>query len=306
MNFEPSDDQASVLAGLDSLLAAYRDAPHEAVHHVYSESLRSDLEDGGYLDVATMDGFGPLDAALIIERVARLPVVTELAASALIKPILPTAISAGPLALAYGGAQHPIRYLPVARTLLVVEGDDVSVMDLPPGAVKPEDSLLAYPYGKLLPQGKEAASAPAHLAAVRRRWQIGLACEAAGCMAAALELVVEHVKNRVAFRRPLGSFQAIQHRLAMAAKVVEATKWLAFRAAWSDADADAAIAAGYSQNHVAQFTYDLHQFTGAMGLTLEFPLHLWTYRLRALCGELGGGRAQALEAASAVWGDRAA
>jgi hypothetical protein len=39
-----------------------------------------------------------------------------------------------------------------------------------------------------------------------------------------------------------------------------------------------------------------------MGLTLEFPLHFWTYRLRALAGELGGASAQARATAAAVWG----
>ena len=42
-----------------------------------------------------------------------------------------------------------------------------------------------------------------------------------------------------------------------------------------------------------------------MGLTLEFPLHLWTYRLRALMGELGGVSAQARELAALVWADAA-
>jgi len=42
-----------------------------------------------------------------------------------------------------------------------------------------------------------------------------------------------------------------------------------------------------------------------MGLTLEFPLHLWTYRLRALASELGGASTQARELAKAVWGEAA-
>jgi hypothetical protein len=48
----------------------------------------------------------------------------------------------------------------------------------------------------------------------------------------------------------------------------------------------------------------MHQFTGAMGLTLEYPLHLWTYRLRALAGELGGASAQERHVAAATWPDR--
>jgi hypothetical protein len=38
-----------------------------------------------------------------------------------------------------------------------------------------------------------------------------------------------------------------------------------------------------------------------MGLTLEFPLHLWTYRLKVLQGEAGGHAAQARIVASSQW-----
>jgi hypothetical protein len=39
-----------------------------------------------------------------------------------------------------------------------------------------------------------------------------------------------------------------------------------------------------------------------MGLTLEHPLHLWTYRLKALYGELGGASMQFAAGAAAMWG----
>jgi hypothetical protein len=39
-----------------------------------------------------------------------------------------------------------------------------------------------------------------------------------------------------------------------------------------------------------------------MGMTLEHPLHLWTYRMKALVSEFGGRAAQAAAAADALWG----
>jgi len=125
--------------------------------------------------------------------------------------------------------------------------------------------------------------------------------EAAGCMQAALDVVLDHVKTRVAFGKPLGAQQAVQHRLAMAAETVHSTKWLAFHAAYTDDETDCATACAFAQDRIPQFTYDLHQFSGAMGLTLEYPLHHWSYRLRALLGELGGSSAQARAAAQAAW-----
>jgi hypothetical protein len=35
---------------------------------------------------------------------------------------------------------------------------------------------------------------------------------------------------------------------------------------------------------------------------LEYSLHLWTYRLKALLSELGGAGAQSLLAADLTWG----
>ena len=66
--------------------------------------------------------------------------------------------------------------------------------------------------------------------------------------------------------------------------------------------ADAALAALYAQDAAKRVTYDFHQFLGAMGMTLEHPLHVWTYRLKFLTGELGGRGAQALAAADGLWG----
>ena len=78
--------------------------------------------------------------------------------------------------------------------------------------------------------------------------------------------------------------------------------WLAMKAAATLDAGDAALAALHAQESVRSCVYDFHQFLGAMGMTLEHPLHLWTYRLKALIGDLGGRSGQALVAANALWG----
>jgi alkylation response protein AidB-like acyl-CoA dehydrogenase len=94
----------------------------------------------------------------------------------------------------------------------------------------------------------------------------------------------------------------VRHRLAEAKVKATGLHWLALQAAATGQAADAALAAAYAQTAASQTVYDLHQFLGAMGMTLEHPLHLWTYRMKALIGELGGQGGQALAAADAVWG----
>lgn len=305
MNFELSEDQAAVLGGLDQLLVSYREAPIDPITHQYSAGLAQELAQSGFLSIAREDGFSLLDAALITEQVARVPQVVEVAASAIIGPLLPREYADGPMALAEGNIRGPLRFLPIAKRLLVLEGERAWLVELDGDDVTPVESLLAYPYGRLRdPDGCRRADLGCAIA-YRRRWQIALALEASACMFAALDVVLDHVKNRYAFGRPLGSLQAIHHRLAMAAETAESSKWLARRAAWSDEGGDAAMAAAYVQNAIPQITYDLHQFSGAMGLTLEYPLHFWTYRLRALAGELGGASVQTRMAADYAWPDAA-
>ena len=187
--------------------------------------------------------------------------------------------------------------------MLVDNGEDVLLVEVDAGNVEPVETLFAYPYGRLrrTQDLRIRALGPTMAAPLRRRWRLAIAVEGAGLMQAALDEVLEHVKTRHQFGRPIGSFQVVQRRLAMTAATASAARWLALRAAWSDDEADCAIAATYVQDAIPRLTYDLHQFCGAMGLTLEFRLHLWTYRLKALLGELGGSSAQARTAATRAW-----
>jgi len=306
MNFELSEDQASLLSGLDQLLASEAPpAPTEPVFSAYADQLDMALAGSGYLDIAREDGFGVLDAALIVERLARLPHTVEVAASAILAPRLGIEPGLRPISMISGQANLAGRYLDRASLVVIDRGEDALILPVKASDVEPVETLFAYPYGRLTHIDPGCGRVFADVQLVRRLSRIALAAEAAGCMAAALALVVEHVTARQAFGRPLGAFQAIQHRLAMASETTESARWLALRAAWSDRDEDAAIAAGFVQMRIPQFTFDLHQFTGAMGLTLEFPLHLWTYRLRALVGELGGSSGQARAAAAAAWPEAA-
>lgn len=305
MNYGLSDDQESVISGLEQLLSSMEPPlPTEPLMASYAGELQQALAESGFLDIAREDGFSLLDAALITERLSRLPHVLECGVSSIIAPGLDVPAASGPIALAVD-ATKAARYLPVARTLLTIQGDDAVVIAVDPANVEPVETLFAYPYGRLKSLDGLEIRKVGDAATLKRRWRIALALEAAGSMAGGLALIIEHVKTRQAFGRPLGAFQAIQHRLAMAAETTESTRWLALRAAWSDSESDAAIAAGFAQGRIAQITYDLHQFAGAMGLTLEFPLHYWTYRLRALAGELGGASMQARAAAAATWADAA-
>ena len=131
------------------------------------------------------------------------------------------------------------------------------------------------------------------VALVRRCLRIAVAAEAGGLIQAAIDSTVTHLTDRKQFGRPLGSFQALRHRMAECAVLAGGVRWLALRAASTGDEGDAALAAFQAQDCGARIAYDLHQMLGAMGMTLEHPLHLWTYRLKYLLSVLGGREAAA-------------
>ena len=103
-------------------------------------------------------------------------------------------------------------------------------------------------------------------------------------------MTLDYVKRRRQFGRAIGSFQAVQHRLAQCAVAVEGSRWLVYEAASAGRAARrrprpppriAAAAAGL-------VFAETHQFTGAMGFTREHDLHVWSMRLPALRLEAGG------------------
>jgi alkylation response protein AidB-like acyl-CoA dehydrogenase len=300
MNFDFTEDQQMLMTAFESLLDGYRQPPQGVHGYVaYSAELQAEVAEAGFLEIATQPGFGLVDAALLVEAAAACPVSAELAASMLIAPLLGE--GEAPLAVAWS-LGRPARYLMQARRVCLFHQDEVWICKPTSASLRPLESVAAYPLGILdnLP-GDAARLNDAMAAAVHRRALIGNAAEAAGLMRGALENTVQYVKDREQFGHPLGHFQAIQHRLAECAQLVRSAKWLALRAAYADSDAEAATACLYAQDAMRKVITDCHQFSGAMGLTLEFPLHLWTYRLKFLQGEAGGKHQQAQRAAQALW-----
>jgi hypothetical protein len=196
---------------------------------------------------------------------------------------------------------QPIPYLPVARSLIVLDAGAVKAATLSDNAVEGVESLYAYPMGVLRTQELEWQRLDADPATVGNVWRAALAAELAGVLKGGIDSVVAYVRDRQQFGRPLGAFQAIQHRLAGAAVRIEAAYWLSLKAAQSRNPVDAAPALGYAQEASTRIGYDLHQFMGAMGLTLEHPLHRWTYRARLLRSLLGGANENLKSLATERW-----
>jgi alkylation response protein AidB-like acyl-CoA dehydrogenase len=131
-----------------------------------------------------------------------------------------------------------------------------------------------------------------------------LAAEAVGAADRVLERTVEYVGQREQFGRPVGSFQAVKHRLADAYVQVQAARSAAYYAAWAVADADGETVGGLA---LAQALEALRgasaegiQLHGGIGFTWEHDVHLYFKRAAGdelLFGPVHRLRAHAADAA---------
>jgi alkylation response protein AidB-like acyl-CoA dehydrogenase len=108
-----------------------------------------------------------------------------------------------------------------------------------------------------------------------------------GLRAEALDMAVGYVKTRKAFGAPIGSFMAIQHRLADVAAAGDGVELLTREAAWARdhaADRHAALAgmAFLAASRLAFKTCrEALQFHGGYGYTLEYDIQLFFRRAKA-------------------------
>lgn len=305
MDFQLSEDQSALVAALETILQDHAEIPQSerGAFYRYDARLQSQLEGNGFLDAAR--DMGDVEAALVVYETARLASVVDVLGRGFVAPLLiGEAEWIGPVALcSAGGLERAIRNLPIARKLLVEDGLDVCLIDLTEAEVIPVESILGYPYGRFakvpdLGGSRRIVGAGARM---RRLWRVGLAAEAAGAARGAIDFTLDYVKQRRVFGRSVGSFQSVQHRLVARHGYAKAAYYLAMRAAWSENETDAAIAACHVQSGIGELLFDLHQFNGGMGMTNEHLLHYWLYRVRALQADVGGPTAAALEIAARRW-----
>jgi hypothetical protein len=105
----------------------------------------------------------------------------------------------------------------------------------------------------------------------------------AGAMTAVLERTLKFANDRAQFGKSIGKFQAIQQQLSQMAEHVHAVQMaaeMAFAAGPPFAgDPLAALAKGRASAAVCLIAATAHGVHGAIGVTAEYPLHLWTRRL---------------------------
>ena len=140
------------------------------------------------------------------------------------------------------------------------------------------------------------------------RATVGLCAVQSGVIERALELTAEYAKSRVAFGRPIGSFQAVTQRLADAYLDVEAVRLTMWQAAWllasGESGADVAVAtakfwAAEAGHRVAHTAVHVH---GGIGIDVTYPVHRYFVAAKQHEFALGGATVQLLRIGDALAG----
>jgi alkylation response protein AidB-like acyl-CoA dehydrogenase len=127
----------------------------------------------------------------------------------------------------------------------------------------------------------------APLSRVVERATVALCAEMCGGAQRVLDMTVEYAKIRVAFGRPIGSYQGVKHRAADMLVEVENAKSLTYYAAWAVDEnvPEAALAASMAKaccsdafRRVSAAGIQLH---GGIGFTWEHDLHLYFKRAKS-------------------------
>ncbi len=124
------------------------------------------------------------------------------------------------------------------------------------------------------------------LSRVVDRAKVALCAEMCGGAQRVLDMSVEYAKVREQFGKPIGSFQAIQHKCADMMVRVESAKSATYYAAWAvanevpEAHLAACMAKAYCSDAYREVAGEGIQIHGGIGFTWEHDMHLYFKRAK--------------------------
>ncbi|MBM3132829.1 MAG: acyl-CoA dehydrogenase [Chloroflexi bacterium] len=113
-----------------------------------------------------------------------------------------------------------------------------------------------------------------------------------GVMQQALAMTAEYTSKRVQFGRPIGSFQAVQHRLADMLTDVEGSRWLSYQAVslldkGRQAAREVSVAKAWTSEACQRVAYAAQHLHGGIGMDLDYDLHFYFQWAKAMDLNLG-------------------
>jgi alkylation response protein AidB-like acyl-CoA dehydrogenase len=122
---------------------------------------------------------------------------------------------------------------------------------------------------------------------------VGLAAEQVGGAQRCLDMAVAYASEREQFGRPIGSFQAIQHKCADMMVKIESARSAAYYAGCAAAESSedllevASIAKAAASDAYSHAAAEALQIFGGVGFTWEYDIHLYFKRARSTAKFLG-------------------
>ncbi len=164
--------------------------------------------------------------------------------------------------------------------------------DAPGVGIRPVMTTNGEPYADVFLDGAIVSAAdrlegPADLVdSLYTRALVGLCAVQLGVSDRALRIAAEYTTGREQFGRPIGSFQAVQQRMADGFIDVEAIRWTTWHAAWLIAEGRptdktvraARIAKFWAAEAGARVAATTQHVHGGIGIDITYPLHryfLW-------------------------------
>jgi alkylation response protein AidB-like acyl-CoA dehydrogenase len=162
--------------------------------------------------------------------------------------------------------------------------------DAPGVDIRPVSTTNGEPHADIFLDGASVSAATDRLdgpddlvTALHTRALVGLCAIQIGVSDSALRLAAEYTSGREQFGRPIGSFQAVQQRMADGFIDSEAIRWTTWHAAWLIAEGrPAARAAGIAKFWAAEagarIAATAQHVHGGIGIDITYPLHryfLW-------------------------------
>jgi alkylation response protein AidB-like acyl-CoA dehydrogenase len=202
------------------------------------------------------------------------------------------------------GAKTSVPYAALAShlvvTALTADGPALFVLETAGAEIAPQRATSGEPQGLVTLTRAPArllTAEPDAAAWLHDRALTAMCAVAAGLADRALHLTAEYVTTRYQFERPLGTFQAVQQRLADAYIDVEAMRWTMWQAAWRldeglPAREEVAVAKYWASDGGHRVFTAAQHLHGGIGVDVDYPLHRYTRAAKQIEMSLGGAARQ--------------
>lgn len=320
MKFDLDTQQRDFAASIDAALSA-ADVPAAARawaagDHQPGLAVWSTLAELGVTALAVSekyDGIGahPVDLVVALEGLGKWAVPGPVVESVAVAPLLlsshedgaepSTRLASGELIATVAAPPITPRALDADVAGLVLIADDIGVREAQAGTQHESIDATRRVFD-VIPTGGGISLDTSYAI---NHGVLAISAQLIGAGQALLDRAVEYAKQRSQFGRPIGSYQAIKHKLADVHIALELARPLVYGAALSIADESptaardvsaAKVAAGRAAYLAARSSLQTH---GAIGFTAEYDLSLWILKVRALMSAWGTPewhRARVLEA----------